>query len=167
MYYNFCTISPPPFFPHFGSKMRNPQIWCSLIYIYIDMAQLWQCHSQQAKLDGQCWLTHSHLPCDMVIRWSWNQHCWHFFLNCLFGVDVPFVSGFIIFLLWANAAIADSMTRPIGLFQILCLGLSSVYCLENVTDQYAQISFFFSFQSDTQILPEMGLVRFSFQIIVL
>ena len=48
------------------------------------------------KMNRWCLLTHSHLPYDLAMGWSWNQGCNHF-LSYVFNVSIHFVFSFIVF----------------------------------------------------------------------
>ena len=64
----------------------------------------------------------SHLPWDLVTRWSWSRGCRHF-LSFVFGVDACFVFDFAVFYLWVNSDnITRSQSRHTAWFQIPYLG---------------------------------------------
>ena len=66
----------------------------------------------------------SHLPWDLVMRWSWNWGCCHL-LSFAFGINIHFVFGFVVFHLWVYSDIRWQTTHT-GSFRIPCLGLCPV-----------------------------------------
>jgi len=64
----------------------------------------------------------SHVPRDLVMRWSWSRG-YHHFLSFVFGVDACFVFNFVVFYLWVNSDdITCWQSRHARWFQIPYLG---------------------------------------------
>ena len=110
-----------------------------------------------------CWQTSSHLPWDLIMRWSRNRGC-HHFLSFIFSVNARFVFGFVVFCLWVNSDIRWQ-SDYIGLFQILCLG-SCRLSIDLKLSLSSLARYVISSQSDmeTKSSSRYGFVRIQFQI---
>ena len=77
---------------------------------------------------------------DLVTRWSWNGGLPPLFFYSVFNVSMCFVFGFVIFHLWVSAAMHQQEDYAYMVIPNPISGIvSSVNCLENITDEFAKV----------------------------
>ena len=107
----------------------------------------------------------SHLPWNLVTRWSWNRGC-HHFLSFVFGVNAHFIFGFIVFYLWVNSNTHWQLDLAYWVVPKSMSGImASVSWQEIVTDKFGKICNFYqsmcNFYRDQSILLDTGSLGLS------